>query len=110
MPNAGTEKEWMTSSETIVMRMRCPTGRISSLERTPRSGYSNAQAHWVAEARTSRSARWSPRISSRPIVPNAARPITMAKVTTTQPTSSAPWPWIGGPSASSSRARKRIAE
>src|SRR5918911_2428313 len=108
-PNSGTQKEWMTSSDLRRSSTLRPTGRRRSPEvRSAWPGYAKLQANCCAVTSTCN--------GFEPALPFFASTIalTIAIATTStvgiavQVISSPVWPWIGGPSDSSSGAARNF--
>src|ERR671935_176363 len=108
-PNSGTQKEWTTSSDLRRSSTLRPTGRRRSPEvRSLWPGYEKLHANCCAVTSTC--------IGFRPALPFFASTIalTIAIATTSavgiavHVISSPVWPWIGGPSDSSSGAARNF--
>ena len=101
--NSGTQKEWRTSSALSVRRAGRSTGSLSTFVVSFfSSGYSNVQANCCAVTSMLTGLEPVRSFRARTIAETIAMDVTRAKGIAVQPISRPVWPWIGGPSESSS--------
>src|SRR5438270_6178178 len=108
-PNSGTQKEWMTSSERSFSSTLRPSGSRRSPEvRLPWPGYEKLQANCCAVTFTFSGFRPALPFFASTTALTIAIAITSAVGIAVHVISSPVWPWIGGPSDSSSGAARNF--
>src|SRR2546426_8599407 len=109
-PNAGAQKEWLTSAEVNACCTGCPTGTCISLAVTsPRSGCLYSHHHWCPITSTLSAPRGaSPAVAKMVRTVGTATNTRMTAGASVQAISMTVWPWVGLGAGRPSRWRKRI--